>query len=162
VSTVLTPSAGRLIDPTLFDEVDGTLRLLGSACDDCATVAFPAQGSCPRCTGQRVHRHPLATEGTLWAFTVQQFPPKPPYVGAAVTFRPYGVGYVDVAGEVLVESRLLVSDAGDLRVGLPMRLVLEALPCTDDEHLWTFAFEPLSTVEPRDDEPRDVERGVTR
>jgi hypothetical protein len=93
---------------------------------------------------------------------VQQFPPKPPYVGAAVTFRPYGVGYVDVAGEVLVESRLLVSDAGDLRVGLPMRLVLEALPCTDDEHLWTFAFEPLSTVEPRDDEPRDVERGVTR
>lgn len=149
VAALVAPAQGRLIDPTLFTDVAGVLHLAGSACDDCATVTFPAQGSCPRCTGQRVRRHALASDGLLWAFTVQGFLPKPPYLGSRGPFRAFGVGYVDLGGEVLVESRLLVTAIADLHVGLPMRLVLEQLPGETDEPIWTFAFTPADgTSEP--------------
>ena len=64
-------------------------------------------------------------EGTLWAFTEQLFPPKPPYAVQGADFRPYFVGYVDLGGEVIVESRI-VATAGSLRIGQPVRLVTEA------------------------------------
>jgi uncharacterized protein len=151
VSSVDAPTTGRLIDESLFVEVDGGLRLAGSVCDDCATVTFPAQGSCPRCTGQHVRREALASTGTLWAFTMQRFPPKPPYLGADGPFEPYCVGYVDVGG-VLVESRLSGVDIADLEVGMPMRLALEPVPGSSDEPIWTFAFGHSDRRSPREED----------
>ena len=51
----------------------------------------------------------MPTEGTIWAFTEQLFPPKPPYAVQGADFRPYYVGYVDLAGEVIVESRIVAA-----------------------------------------------------
>lgn len=137
------PATGRLLDEDLFVEQGDELRLAGSACGDCGTVTFPAQGSCPKCAGQTVARVALAELGTLWAFTVQGFPPKTPYLGAAAPFEPYGVGYVNVGG-VLVESRLTTADTAVLRVGLPLQLVLEVVPGSEGDQVWTFAFAPVS------------------
>lgn len=139
MSPVTTPVNGRLIDPRLFVEVDGGLRLLGSRCNDCATVTFPAQGSCPRCTGQNVGDHPLAVRGTLWASTVQRFTPKTPYLGADAEGDPYGVGYVDLAGEVLVESRL-VGPVDSFHIGQVMALTLDEIPGSQTEPVWSYAF----------------------
>jgi uncharacterized protein len=76
----------------------------------------------------------LAREGTLWSWTVQGFEPKAPYAGAT-PFAPYGVGYVELAGQVIVETRLTVTTG--LTIGMPMRLVIE--PFGDRA---TFAFAP--------------------
>jgi uncharacterized OB-fold protein len=137
--------------PTVIDEQlasfeDGALQLWGSRCRVCGTVTFPAQRSCPRCTADGAERHPLAREGTLWTWTVQGFAPKsPPYAGTAEGFRPYGVGYIELGGEVRVESILTVADPEVLVIGMPMRVV--AIPVTgrEREGLVTFAFEPLET-----------------
>jgi uncharacterized OB-fold protein len=124
----------------------GEIRLIGSACRRCGTVTFPAQGSCPRCTGVDVEERLLATRGTLWTYTVQRFPPKEPYRGDVAGFRPYAVGYVELPDGVLVESRLVVDDVdepGALRIGQAMELVAE--PVFVDEHgrqVVTFAFAP--------------------
>jgi uncharacterized OB-fold protein len=126
------------VDPTLFAESD-TLALTGSRCRTCATVTFPRQTSCPRCAGVDVEAHTLATEGTIWAFTEQLFPPKPPYAVQGADFRPYFVGYVDLGGEVIVESRI-VATPGSLRIGQPVRLITEAFAPGSD--LVTFAFTP--------------------
>ena len=120
------------------------LRLVGSRCATCGAVTFPAQTSCPRCTGQDVEPHALAATGTVWAATVQRFTPKPPYLGAAGTGEPYGVGYVDLKGEVLVESRI-VGPLERLAIGAPVTLTLEALPAGDGTPIWTFAFELTPT-----------------
>ncbi len=112
-----------LVDPTLFADEDAS-ALAGSRCRSCATVAFPAQRSCPRCTGVDVEDHRLATNGTLWAFTEQLFPPKTPYAVQGAGFRPFVVGYVDLAGEVIVESRI-IAPFDSLRIGQPMRLVAD-------------------------------------
>ncbi|EED36478.1 conserved hypothetical protein [Luminiphilus syltensis NOR5-1B] len=69
--------------------------------------------------------------------------PKAPYATdeTAETFRPYGVGYVEMACGLRVESRLRESSVGDLRIGMPM--ALELIPVRRDEdgtELLTFQF----------------------
>jgi uncharacterized OB-fold protein len=139
----------RLLDPTLFTTVDSdgasSLRLAGSRCSSCGAVTFPAQASCPRCTGQDVTIHALAEHGTVWASTVQRFTPKPPYLGAGGGPAPYAVGYVDLAREVLVESRL-VGPFQYFQIGAAVTLTLEELPGADGEPVWTFAFKPADTA----------------
>jgi uncharacterized OB-fold protein len=121
-------------------------QLIGSRCDDCAIVTFPAQDSCPRCASTSMQQHLLARSGQLWAWTTQSFPPpSPPYMGATgKDFVPFGVGYVDL-GDVKVEARLTSADPGVLRAGIDMELVVVPFG-TDDEgnEVVTFAFRPAS------------------
>lgn len=118
-------------------------RLIGSECRRCGTVTFPRQGSCPRCTSQDVAERLLARQGTLWTWTIQCFPPKsPPYAGDPESFEPYGVGYVELPGEVRVETLLTVDDPQELRIGMPMELTLIPAPGSSDA--MTYAFRPVA------------------
>lgn len=117
-------------------------RLLGGACRACGAVSFPRPTSCGRCTSSDIDEHVLSRTGTLWSWTVQRFQPKEPYVGPE-PFEPYGVGYVDLAGEVLVESRLTTADPDQLEIGQAVELVVEPVATdADGRTLVTFAFRP--------------------
>ena len=74
--------------------------------------------------------HLLARRGRLWAWTTQDFPPpSPPYAGPTGSdFVPFGVGYVELPGEVKVETRLTESDPDVLAPGMEMELVAGAVP----------------------------------
>ena len=89
----------------------------------------------------------LGTEGELWAWTVQGFPPKaPPYLGETdpAKFKPYGVGYVTLANELKVETRLTEADSKVLKSGMAMRLTTIPIAQDDDGNdIHTFAFEPV-------------------
>jgi uncharacterized OB-fold protein len=116
--------------------------LIGSVCRRCGVVAFPRQGSCAACTSSDVEERRLARRGTLWTWTIQGFVPKsPPYAGAAEEFEPYGVGYVELPGEVRVEARLTEADPHRLRIGMEMELVLVPAPGAGGAQ--TFAFRPV-------------------
>jgi uncharacterized OB-fold protein len=89
--------------------------------------------------------HLLARRGRLWAWTTQEFPPPaPPYAGpTGGAFVPYGVGYVELADEVRVETRLTTTEG--LRIGIEMEL--ELLPFrtdADGNEVVTFAFRPVA------------------
>jgi uncharacterized OB-fold protein len=131
----------------LFTWPSASPRLIGSRCDECGTHVFPAQGSCPNCTSTAVSEVELAEEGTLWTWTVQGFPPKaPPYVGTvdADAFEPYGVGYVELPGQVKVESRLTASDPSQLSIGMAMKMVIVPLAVDENgDEVVTFAFAPV-------------------
>jgi uncharacterized OB-fold protein len=118
-------------------------QLIGSACRRCGVVAFPRQDSCAACTSSEVQERRLARRGTLWTWTIQCFPPKsPPYAGSVEDFEPYGVGYVELPGELRVEARLTEADPARLRIGLPMELVLIPAPGADGAQ--TYAFRPVA------------------
>jgi uncharacterized OB-fold protein len=108
---------------------------------------FPVQNGCPRCTGSDTEIVELATRGTLWAWTVQGFPPKaPPFIGDdnPQSFKPFGVGYVELPGQCKVETRLTLADPAKLKIGMEMELVI--IPLTTDEQgneVMTFAFKPV-------------------
>lgn len=129
----------------LFTWSAGEPRLIGSRCAACGIVTFPAQDSCPRCASTEMAGHALPGRGRLWAWTTQEFPPpSPPYAGPnGDDFVPYAVGYVELDGEVKVETRL--ADASALRIGMEMELVLVPFR-TDDagNEVVTFAFRPVA------------------
>jgi uncharacterized OB-fold protein len=99
--------------------------LLASRCKACGVASFPANTSCMACSGQNVELEELPGRGTLWTWTVQRFMPKPPYHSNETpeTFKPYGVGYVELAGGVRVEGRLTESDPAKLQINMPMEVV---------------------------------------
>jgi uncharacterized OB-fold protein len=137
----------QLIDP---DVIGGTIeepRLIGSVCAECGTVTFPRQRSCPRCTSEDVQSRELATRGELWSWTIQCFAPKaPPYLpGGVEEFEPYGVGYIELPGEVRVEARLTESAPERLRIGMLMDVTLIPVPGAPDK--LTFAFRPVEDDE---------------
>jgi uncharacterized OB-fold protein len=139
----------RALAEGLFVEAGGEVRLIGSECEECGVVTFPRQASCPRCMSMQVRERLLARSGTLWSWTIQCFPPKsPPYAGSDPdAFEPYGVGYVELPGEVRVETLLTVADPDSLRIGMPMELTLVDAPGHADGGVVTFAFAPAPLEE---------------
>ena len=99
-----------------------------------------------------MHQVALATSGRLWTWTIQGFEPKTPYAGEQ-PFRPYGVGYVELAAEaegaspVLVETRLSEHDADRLRIGQEWELEIVPFRRDPDGHqLVTFSFRPSAAL----------------
>src|SRR6266542_564381 len=88
----------------------------------------------------------LPRRGWLWAWTTQEFPPpSPPYAGpTGDAFVPFGVGYVELDGEVKVETRLTEADPEALSIGMEMELVVLPFRTDDDgNEVVTFAFRPV-------------------
>ncbi|ASR50850.1 Zn-ribbon domain-containing OB-fold protein [Blastomonas fulva] len=80
----------------------------------------------------------LSRTGTLWSWTSQDFRPKsPPYAGPEA-FKPFLIGYVELPGQVIVETRIEGAALADLKIGMAMEMVLtEFAPGRS-----TFAFKP--------------------
>lgn len=107
-------------------------RLIGGRRKADGKIVFP----CPAGdAGADYESVPLSRAGTLWSWTIQGFEPKEPYKGPQ-PFRPFGVGYVELPGEVIVETRLTRTD--NLRIGMPVELVIEDF----DGARATYAFAP--------------------
>jgi hypothetical protein len=80
----------------------------------------------------------LSRAGTLWSWTSQDFRPKsPPYTGPEA-FTPYLVGYVELPGQVIVETRIEGAHLADLSLGMAMEMVLTEFAAGRS----TFAFKP--------------------
>lgn len=122
-------------------------QLIGSRCGACGIVTFPTQDSCPRCASTDMQEQLLERRGTLWAWTTQSFPPpSPPYTGpTGADFEPFGIGYVELPGEVKVETRLTEADPERLAEGIDMELMIVPFRTDDDgNEVVTFAFRPVA------------------
>ena len=124
-------------------------QLLGSRCVDCGTVDFPSQPSCAKCSSKNVETTELGNRGKLWTYTIQSFLPKHPYNKgeSPETFKPYGVGYVELPSGVRVESRLHENTPEALSIGMDTELVIEAFRLDDEsgDELMGFAFRKSDT-----------------
>lgn len=132
----------RPVADNLFTQEGGRLRLLAGRSKDSGRLRFPyPQGA----EADRFELVELSPRGTLWSYTVQRFMPKTPYDGATDPdeFKPYAVGYVELPGELIVESRIVADSFEDLEIGQPMEIVTEAYrQDADGEPVLTYAFSP--------------------
>ncbi|WP_296678878.1 OB-fold domain-containing protein [Novosphingobium sp.] len=90
---------------------------------------------------QGVEPYNLSRKGTLWSFTSQDFRPKSPYEGPGEgphDFKPYLIGYIELPGEVIVESLIVDATLNELRLGMPMEFAVVPF---NAKHT-TFAFRP--------------------
>ena len=128
----------------LYRVVDGAPRLLGGRRKSDGKFAFPLpQGA----QGADYETVDLASEGSLWSYTVQRFRPKTPYAGQGdeASFKPYAVGYVELPGQIIVESHIATDDFSSLKIGMPVRLTL--IPFRDEPdgtQVMIYGFEPTS------------------
>jgi len=118
----------------LFTWPSDNPALLGSRCQVCGIAEFPQKLSCPACGSQDVKVEALPRRGKLWSWTIQSFMPKKPYHTDETpeTFKPYGVGYIELPGAVCVESRLAENTADKLKIGMEMELVVDTLRHDED------------------------------
>ena len=95
--------ASRPLAEGLYRMADGAPRLLGGRRKSDGKIAFPLPLGAQ---GELYDTVDLASEGRLWSYTVQRFRPKSPYAGPGDerSFRPYAVGYVELPGQIIVES----------------------------------------------------------
>jgi uncharacterized protein len=133
----------KMVAPGLVSGEGASARLLGGKSRGDGRIVFPMPSG-PE--AERYDEIELASEGKLWSFTVQRFPPKTPFDGERdeMNFRPYAVGYVELQGQVIVEARLDTDDFGALHIGMPMRFTL--LPYrrdADGSDVLTYAFRPI-------------------
>jgi uncharacterized OB-fold protein len=121
-------------------ETEPVLRLIGGKDRATGRVVFPLPQN------QGFDRFHLPGSGTLWSFTIQRVAPRaPPYRGIE-PFQPFAVGYVELAGACIVESRLRVQHFDELHLGMSMQLTTQFLYIdAAGQHVITYAFEPQPT-----------------
>jgi uncharacterized OB-fold protein len=137
-----------LITEGLF-RVDGERTVLfGSRRRSTGVVKFPAErpelfDGDPNIQ-EDIEKIELSTEGTLYTFTTQEFPPPLPYKGVRdpKAFTPYVVGFVELAENIIVESLIVGATADELRIGQRLVSTVTTLETEDGESLTTFAFRP--------------------
>jgi uncharacterized OB-fold protein len=88
----------------------------------------------------------LSTEGTLYTYTTQEFPPPLPYKGNRdpKVFTPYVVGFVELPEGVLVETLIVGATAEQLTIGQALVSTTTTLETEDGKSLVTFAFRPVT------------------
>ncbi|HUI60869.1 MAG TPA: OB-fold domain-containing protein [Steroidobacteraceae bacterium] len=125
------------VAPRLF-ATSPALRLLAGRHRDSGRLVFPLPPD--RDSYATVE---LPERGTLWSYTVQRFAPKsPPYRGTE-PFSPFALGYIDLPGALIVESRLTDVEFDQLRVGQAMELTTMPLRVEPDGTVITiYAFRP--------------------
>lgn len=92
-----------------------------------------------------VELFPLSRKGKLWSWTTQGFLPKSPYEGPEMDphdFTPFLLGYVEIPGEVIVETRITGAKLEDLKLGMDMEFTTIPFNATRS----TFAFRPESAA----------------
>lgn len=133
----------RTIASNLFTQgMDGPVLIGGLRRSD-GTFCFPFPAGPDAAEVEQIH---LPQTGTLWSYTVQRFRPKAPYNDGLTEkdpFKPFALGYVELHDHVVVETRIVVSDFSALKIGIPMRIVLDTLRVDPDgEPVMTYAFTP--------------------
>ena len=128
----------RTVDATLFAPGE-KLLLAGGRCPECATIVFPTQDGCPRCSHRPLTAVALPERGVVWSWTVQHFQPKSPFRVSPEGWSPLALGYVDL-GDVIVEAWLLPADR-QWKIGDEVSLTTAPAWTDADGVVSTFAFE---------------------
>lgn len=102
----------------LWSEGD-TPHLIGGMHRQTGRICFPMTSGIDSALYEEIA---LPREGRLWSWTSQDFEPKrPPYDGPE-PFEPYIVGYVELSGAIILESRVVGAIASEMHIGMPLTL----------------------------------------
>ncbi|WP_088182971.1 Zn-ribbon domain-containing OB-fold protein [Sphingobium sp. Z007] len=142
------PGSGTITDIASLDSVavaDGLFaaqpqpHLIGGRDRETGRIVFP----CP-VANPRFEEIDLPPRGRVWSWTIQRFRPKtPPYIGPEA-FEPFAIGYVELPGAVIVETRIVGVAFDAIRIGMEMETVI--IPFATDASgrtVVTYAFAPF-------------------
>jgi uncharacterized OB-fold protein len=123
-------------------------HLIGSRCRTCGTYFFPKLSSyCrnPLCEGTSFEEVKLSRTGRIWSYTNACYQPPPPFV-APEPFVPFAIAAVELEAERMIVLGQVVAgvDVGQLKVGMPVELVLEPLYREGGTDKLVWKWKPLA------------------
>jgi uncharacterized OB-fold protein len=132
-----------------FDPEESTPALLGGRCPRCGTYTFPrATTWCPnpRCDAGEASEVRLSRTGTIWSFTDARYKPPPPYVPVTDPHEPFAIVAVELAAEKMVVLGQVVPGVpvSDLRLGMPVELVVDVLFADDEADRLVWKWRPTA------------------
>lgn len=124
-------------------------HLIGTQCAACGTYFFPKQTlycKNPGCDSTDFKEVELSRTGQVWSYTNACYQPPEPFV-APEPFEPYTIAGVQLEKEQMVVLGQVVKGISveDLKVGMTMELVLDALHETEDDIKVTWKWQPLAS-----------------
>ncbi len=129
----------------LFREADDGVALVGTRCTGCGTHYFPKSLSCrnPACEAKAVEEVLLGRRGRLYSYTVQAY--RPPALFRGEPWAPYAIGLVELPEGLRVMGLLTGIAQDDLRIDLPVELVVEPLYRDDaGRDVLTYKYAPAA------------------
>lgn len=128
----------------------GQPHLLGTRCTSCGTYFFPRVTSfCrnPACEGTRFEDVQLSRSGRVWSYTNACYQPPEPFV-APTPFEPFAIAAVELEKEKMIVLGQVVKGVGveQLKVGMPMELVLETLYVDGDTEKVVWKWRPAGAA----------------
>jgi uncharacterized OB-fold protein len=125
--------------PTVSAEMrpfyEGAARheLMVQRCRACAALRFPARSLCPGCLSIEADWTPVSGRGEVFSFNVMHQVYHPGFAADV----PYAVVLVRLAEGPKMLSNLVGVAPGEIRIGMPVRVIFE--PLSDDITLPKFA-----------------------
>ena len=124
-------------------------HLIGTQCAACGTYFFPKQTlfcKNPGCDSTDFNEVELSRTGQVWSYTNACYQPPDPFV-APEPFEPYTIAGVQLEKEQMVVLGQVIKGVSvdDLKVGMTMELVLDALHETEDDIKVTWKWQPLAS-----------------
>jgi uncharacterized OB-fold protein len=133
-----------------YAEDDKGAHLIGSRCTECGTYYFPKQSlfcKSPHCPSESFEEVPLSRTGTIWSYTDAQYQPPEPYV-AADPYEPFTIAAVELEHEKMIVLGQAISgvQVSDLKVGMPVELVLDTLYEDDETEKTIWKWQPAKSA----------------
>ena len=125
--------------------------LIGAQCASCGTYFFPPPpiAFCrnPDCDGESFDSVPLSRTGRIWSFTNACYQPPEPFVSPD-PFVPFAIAAVELEKEKLIVLGQVASgfSVEDLKVGLPVELVLETLYADAERDKVVWKWKPVGAA----------------
>ncbi len=119
-------------------EKDGSVRLVGTECNDCGARVFPPSDVCCECMSENVSALPLGPDGTLYSYSVVHAAPK----GWTL---PFVAAYLDMPEGVRVFAHIVDADPDSLTMDMAVEATIAKLGTDEDGNsVESYAFRPVS------------------
>lgn len=129
----------------LFTGTGRAANLIAGKCDSCGTYSFPKSVNMhrPGCENTQVKEVLLSRKGKLDSYTVQYYPPPPPFIHPE-PYIPYAVGLVTLPEGIRVLGILKVAKLEDIKNKMDVTLAVESF-CKDEDgnEMLNWNFQPV-------------------
>jgi uncharacterized OB-fold protein len=118
-------------------------RLEGRECGACGTVAFPAPLRCPRCSSNDLAPKALKPVGHVHTFTIIGRGAAPgEFLAQQEAMGEYAVAIVELEEGPRITAQLTDVELQDVRIGMPVTMVLRRLYRQEGVVRYGFKFKP--------------------
>jgi uncharacterized OB-fold protein len=134
----------KVIAEGLFTVSGGKTSLIVTHCKSCGDYFFPKTFTChnPKCKKKEIEEVLLGGKGKVTSYTVQCYPPPPPYI-AGENFQPIPIVAVEYPEGINIIGMVDDCDPKDLKVGMEMELITGVLYMNKaQEQIIAWKFRP--------------------